>query len=230
MNRTGTLAPSRAQQLRSATSGLSRGWTHRIGCSTGSSRERPMPVDHVGRRTVCRTTACRSLSMSDRPAVRVWPRPPLCTKRARPELVEQLAVHIGLHPRHLELSRVVHGNVDDVRRRRKHCHRNKDLGPLHVVPSSRTEIRPVHQTKRMGRHSCQQRRRRREAGGRLVRGDAIQVLMAAEVDLTVDEGRRRVESVIEGIGREHFQCRTCAQDDGRAFPAGHVHPAGGRHR
>ena len=40
-----------------------------------------MPVESIGSKMVCRTTACPARSMFDRPAARAWPRPPSCNIR-----------------------------------------------------------------------------------------------------------------------------------------------------
>src|SRR5262245_47309652 len=60
-----------------------------------------------------------------------------------------------------------------------------------------------------------------------VGGDAVEVLAAAQVDLAVDERRRRVEAVVEPVRGQELQLRAGREHGDRPFAARDVDASGG---
>jgi hypothetical protein len=55
--------------------------------------------------------------------------------------------------------------------------------------------------------------------------DAVQIAIAAQIELVVHQRRRGVEPIVERVGRQHLEARSVADDERRPVAAGDVHTA-----
>ena len=55
--------------------------------------------------------------------------------------------------------------------------------------------------------------------------DAVQIAIAAQVELVVHQRRRGVEPIVEHVGRQHLEARSVADDERHPVAAGDVHTA-----